>query len=60
MAFEPSFGIGQQFVEWRTRSVCLSVVWGDKRRDFLLDDSFSPAYDLFVKKAGLQNAPSII
>ena len=57
---EPRFGVGQPLAQGRTRSVCLGVLRSHNQRNFMLDNSFSPAYGNFMKKDRLHNEPSII
>jgi hypothetical protein len=44
LILEPQFGVGQQSAQRRACSVCWDGLRGHKRRIFMLDNDFSPAY----------------
>ncbi len=60
LVFEMRLGVWQQFAQWNLCRLCWNGLQVHKQRNFLLDNDFSPAYSLFVKKDRLQDTPSII
>ena len=55
LVFEPCLGVWQQFIQRHTRSLCWNGLWDHKQRNFVLDNNFSPAFNISVKLNRLQN-----
>ena len=56
LVFEPGPGVGQQSGRWSLRRVCWERFEGHKRRNYMVDSEFSPAYTCPVKSDRLNSA----